>query len=327
MENKQRTRENRRDDNLEEILKTLNRILDDDEKKLIKKFQKPKYPPVFIVGNARSGTTLLYQWLASTGQFAYPSNIMSRFYNAPYIGALIHKAFVDYDKFGEILGGESITFKSKLGKTKSAVSPNEFWYFWRRFFKFGVIQKLSDEELKKVDYKNFLKELAAIEIAFDKPLLMKGMILNWNLDYLLKLLPNAIFIHIRREALYNMQSLFNARLKYFGNLEKWYSFKPPEYEVLKLRDVYEQIAGQVYYTNRAIQQSVNDSNAIINVSYEELVIDPRIIYSKVIKKINENGFDLSSGYYDESINFESSNEITNQNFDTEKALEAYSEYQ
>src|SRR5699024_1803087 len=104
MHNNERTIENKRDNKLEDILGLLNETLEDDERDLISRFDTPEYPTIFIVGNARSGTTLLYQWLASTGLFAYPSNIVSRFYNAPYIGALIHQMFVEHDKFGELLG-------------------------------------------------------------------------------------------------------------------------------------------------------------------------------------------------------------------------------
>lgn len=327
MDNKQRTKENRRDNNLEEILTMLNSTLEDDERELTNHFDRPKFPPIFIVGNARSGTTLLYQWLASTGHFAYPSNIISRFYKAPYIGALIHKAFVDFDKFGEILGNESITFRSNLGKTKSAVSPHEFWYFWRRFFKFGEFQKLNSQELNKIDSDTLLKELAALEGAFCKPLLMKGMILNWNLDYLLKLIPNAILIHIKREPLYNMHSLFNARLKYFGDTKKWYSFKPPEYEALKSKDIYEQLAGQVFYTDRAISLSLNKSNSVLNISYENLVNNPKAIYKQVTNKLIEFGLTLDNNSYGGPTDFKSSNEITNDDFNENKAIEAYSVYQ
>src|SRR5699024_10587460 len=146
------------DGEIEAILRLLNDTLADDEADLTHEYNKPKYPVLFIVGNARSGTTLLYQWLASTGLFAYPSNIISRFYNAPYIVALIHKMFIDYDKFGELSGDRKLSFNSTLGKTKGPASPHEFWYFWRRFFEFEDIQKLNDQQLANIGGKTFVRE-------------------------------------------------------------------------------------------------------------------------------------------------------------------------
>jgi hypothetical protein len=75
---------------LENILNLLNSNLENTEKDLISQFKEPQYPVVFIVGVARSGSTLLYQYFAQSSFFSYPSNIISRFYKAPYIGSLIH---------------------------------------------------------------------------------------------------------------------------------------------------------------------------------------------------------------------------------------------
>ena len=65
----------------------------------------------------------------------------------------------------------------------------------------------------------FLKELHALEKASGKPILMKAMNLNWNLLDLKLKLPNIHFIYIKRDILYNAQSLLNARNKFFGNTE------------------------------------------------------------------------------------------------------------
>lgn len=325
MDNNERTSENKRDVELENILALLNNILSDDEIELTKKFEKPRYPALFIVGNARSGTTLLYQWLAATGLFAYPSNIISRFYKAPYIGALIHKIFVEHDKFGELLGNQALGFQSHLGKTKSPVSPHEFWYFWRRFFAFGESQKLSKEELSSVDGKSFMRELAALENAFDKPVSLKGMILNWNLSYLNDLIPQSIFIHLKRTELYNIHSLYKARKNYFGDINKWYSFKPPEYSFLKDRSVYEQLAGQVFYTNKAIEKELEVCpNNVIEIHYRDFCADPKNLFDRISKVFKELGYSFSEVYNGPEM-FENRNKITDITFDMDQAKKALTE--
>ena len=91
MDNHLRTDMHRRTKVLEELLDRVNCLFEEAELREISQMTQPKLPVLLIVGNPRSGTTLLYQWLAATGLFAYPSNIMSRFYRAPYIGGLLHK--------------------------------------------------------------------------------------------------------------------------------------------------------------------------------------------------------------------------------------------
>lgn len=319
MNNNERTIQNKRDEELEYILSLLNSTLEDDEKELTDDFIKPKYPPLFIVGNARSGTTLLYQWLASTRLFAYPSNIISRFYRAPYIGALIHKMFTEHDKLGELYGEQKFKFQSHLGKTKNPTAPHEFWYFWRRFFEFDEIQKLGKKDLSKVNEELFLKELAALEGAFNKPLLLKGMILNWNLSYLIKLMPKSIFIHLKRDELYNMHSLYKTRKEYFGDVSKWYSFKPPEYSFLKEKGIYEQLAGQVIYTNRAIENGLEScSDNLIQISYKSFCAKPEILYKKLSEKLNDKGYFFSEEYTGD-YSFDNRNQITDSTFNKEKA--------
>lgn len=323
MDNADRMKLHKKDTGHEELLTLLNRTLEDDEESLIEEFNQPQKPVLLIIGNARSGSTLLYQWLASTGLFGYPSNIISRFYKAPYIGALIQKAFTDYDHHGELFSSQAITFQSSLGKTTGALSPHEFWYFWRRFFRFGEIQKLTDEELRGVPSGRFLSELAALEHAFKKPLLFKGMILNRNLSYLNRLIRPALFLHIRREDLRNMESLYHARVDYFGTAEKWYSFKPPEYPILKEMTVYEQLAGQVLLTNRAIENQFAEfpERNRLTIHYEELCRNPEKIYREILNKMERLGNPIRQPYHG-PVSFEPSFREPESTFQVRSAEEA-----
>ena len=146
------------------LLKELNEALGEAEKSIIAGYSEPKHPVVLIVACARSGSTLMLQWLAGTGFFAYPTNLLSRFYAAPYIGARIQQLLTDprynfRDEFADYVPEN--TFTSDLGKTRGILAPNEFWYFWRRFFHFGEIQTLDHDALHKVDTAQLLSEIAA----------------------------------------------------------------------------------------------------------------------------------------------------------------------
>lgn len=283
MDNKKRLSAHQKNSELEFILKTLESTVVDPAR--TQNFDSD-HPKIFIVGCARSGSTLLTQLLTSYTDWCYPTNLMSRFYYAPYTGVLIQKMFYDLDERGELYGKQSTDFNdinSILGKTIGALSPNEFWYFWRRFFKFDDIQKMSNDELENVDTSYFLNSLHSIQHAFKKPMFMKAMILNWHIDFLHKIVPNSYFIYIKRDTIFNAQSLLVARQKFFGNLDEWYSFKPPEFTQIAKKQPVQQVIEQVNVTNAAIENQLQriDASKHISITYEELCADPVNAFSNI----------------------------------------------
>ncbi len=266
---------------------------------------KDDYPMIFIVGSFRSGTTLLLQWLSNLKIFSYPSNILSRFYKAPIIGAKIQKLLTDptYNYKDEILDFNSdVTYYSENGKTKGALAPNEFWYFWRRFLNYPdkEIEYIPSDILEKTfDKKTFRKELLGIASVFNKPLAMKALIFNNNIPFLDSLFKRAIFIYIKRNPLTNISSALDARVKQNGSRDKWYSFKIPEYkELIKFDKPEYQVAGQVFYTNNTVKKglcSIIDERKL-TIQYEEFCQNPKIFYDLLINKLNQQGFILNNNY-------------------------------
>ncbi|TNE67862.1 MAG: sulfotransferase, partial [Alphaproteobacteria bacterium] len=254
-------------------------------------YTRPRFPVVFILGNARSGTTLMLQWLSQLGAFSYPSNMLARFFANPYFGARVQQALADYDKEDLIGLRGGWDFKSDLGRTRGALAPSEFWYFWRRFFKFGEIQCLSDAELAAVDADGFRRGLAGIEAAFDKPLALKAMIMNWHAPYLDSILDHALFLHVRRDRFACAQSIYEARQRFYGDADRWYAFKPREYPALADKDPFAQVAGQVHYTDRAIEQGlagvVEDRKLVVD--YEAFCADPAATYGAIARRFAAQG--------------------------------------
>lgn len=290
-----------RNQRLEELLGRLNTLLGPAEQKLTISGESPARPVVFIVGAPRSGTTLALQWLAETGQFAYPTNLLSRFYGAPAVGALIQQLLTDPDfNFrDEILEfNHTLDFKSDLGKTRGALSPNEFWYFWRRFIPNREPRHLTVEEEQAIDGEGLASELAALERTFQKPIALKGIILQYNLPVLAALMPRSIILHIRRHPFFTVQSLLQARLKYFGDRTVWYSVKPPEYASLVKLDPETQVCGQVYFTHRAIQEGMKKigTSRCLEIGYEDFCDAPSEIYHLLRQKLAGLGEELAPQY-------------------------------
>lgn len=288
-----RRRRHERNPELEALLGEINSVLEIPERKILRRHEAPKYPVVCIVGCARSGTTLMLQWLARSGVFAYPTNILSRFFAAPYIGARIQEMLTRHDFRGEIFDFKpEVAFASELGKTQGALAPNEFWYFWRRFFHFGEIQRLSPGELRRADSRTFVRELAALESALGKPVALKAMIMNWNLEHLDSILDRAVFVFVKRDPVFNIQSLLEARMNYFGDLGSWYSFKPPEYRFLRNWPPIEQVAGQVFFTNNAVEQGLTKiaPQKQLVVDYESFCANPQRTLQRLKARVRGQGF-------------------------------------
>lgn len=315
----------KRNSSLEEFLTEINNDLWNTEEKLLN-IKEPDYPLIFVIGPLRSGSTLMTQWLANLG-FAYPTNLMSRFYKTPIIASKIQMLLTDeqYNYRNEIRDFNSnIDFSSENGKTRGALAPNEFWYFWRRFLPFKELDYLPTKELfKKVDIDTFKSELAGVVDVFQKPFALKGMILNYNIDFLDKIFERAIFIHTKRDPLTNIESALKARKKQLGSIDEWYSFKIPEYKKLKELNPYEQVSGQVYYINKAVEsglKKISEHKKMI-VNYEEFCENPKRFYEELKEKLKIQGYNLKKEY-----DGEEKFSITRRNVSDENILKAYKKF-
>jgi len=286
-----RTTEHARNAGLEQLLAELNGVLGGAEDGMHDLPAEPAHPIILVVAAPRSGTTLLMQWLASSGQVCYPSNLLSRFYAAPYLGARIQQLIADPRfNFKEELADAStyaMPFTSLLGKTKGLLQPNEFWYFWRRFIPNVHPEWITPEQEALINADGFRQGIAHIQHAFGKPFAAKGLILQYNLAALHRILGKVLFVHIAREPWRAAHSLLRARLAYYGDEGAWYSAKPPEYEELKMLDPAEQVAGQVICTQAAIERQFArlPDACHLSVGFDAFRNDPAALYQRIGERI------------------------------------------
>ncbi|MFZ5491985.1 MAG: sulfotransferase [Pseudomonadota bacterium] len=286
----------RRNELLEKLLAELNEDLQPSEQALIQQSgQVTKgmpYPLILVMGPLRSGTTLFMQWLAHTGLVAYPTNLLSRFYQAPIIGAKIQLLLTDprfnfRDELGEFV--QQADYRSENGKTRGALAPNEFWYFWRRFLAEPGRDVWTDEELRQsMDTRTMLAEFGGMAAVFQKPFAAKGMLFNYNIPFLDSVFDKVLFVQIRRDPVTNVASVLDARKRQLGDESAWYSFKIPEYELLRTLDPVTQATGQVYFINKAIEHGlaqVKESRKFV-VGYEDFCCAPGNIFQSIKQKLN-----------------------------------------
>lgn len=296
-----RVEEYKRNNDLDCYMSAMNLYLKDGEMKALEEVKK-EYPVIFVMGAMRSGSTLMMQWLADTGEFAYPSNMLSRFYGTPIIGSKIQRLLTDskYNFRNEITDfNMEISYESANGKTRGALEPNEFWYFWRRFLPEDLWNYSDAELLNYVDIETMRKEIWGIAEEFDKPFALKGMICNYNISFLNQIFPKAIFVWIKRDLERNVRSVMEARKRQYGTYNQWYSFRIPEYEeLIKIDDIEEQVRLQIHYINRAIEDGFKDVEdaKIIKVNYEEFCRKPSDLYFLIYDKLKIQGYLISNKY-------------------------------
>jgi len=260
----------------EQILEIMNHSLYKEELELINKFDKPKLPVIFIIGAQRSGTTLLMQLISQLFEVSYPNNFIARYWNVPYIGANLYKSLIK--KSSE----NNLDLSSDLGYTKGLEGPHEFSYFWKKWFPWDSWEKKAYD---KIDYSILQKQLAAWESVNNAPLVFKNLIqIDYNIEKLYSLFSNSIFIYLKRDLSFNIQSTYKSRIKLFDDETKWFGVKPINYLELTKLPVLEQITKQVICINNDIEDQLSNipNKNVINIKYEDLIKDYLCEINKII---------------------------------------------
>jgi len=293
----------KKDKYLEEVMSVMNEQLSFIEGSLIKKFKTPELPVLFVIGVQRSGTTILTQALANAYNISYPSNLIARFWKAPYIGALLSKSL----KVNE----EEIQFNSFYGATKGINGPHEFSYFWRDWFPGSAENAkpyyLSDEQKVLIN-----RHFAAWQSVDHEPLLFKNLLeIIPNIINVNEIFQTAVFVNIIREDFFTIQSTYESRKKYGGSYDSWFGVKPSNYkDVIRISDPLLQTVEQVFYTKLDIASSLKKlpDEKYINVYYEDFISNPGDVLNKIESKFGLKKWRRRDAGY-QNLNLSSGNKI------------------
>ncbi len=230
-----------------------------------------EHPIVFITGLPRSGTTLLYQALAATGAFGYPSNFMARFFARPAIGAQIQRLAEAWLVRGPM------SFESSAGNTKAWYEPHEFGYFWERHFPFSEHHQPGASVLAALDTSALTQDFAELQDDVDGPLLFKNLILGYVNSFLATTYPTSRFVHMERPMFHVAQSLIHLRREFYGSDDVWLSATPSTADRLLQASAAKQVAHQI----ATLQAALDDTRSQVGpnrwhtLSYEEFCRSPR----------------------------------------------------
>jgi len=237
------------------------------ERRLLHRSAAPAFPPVFLLGPPRSGTTLLYQVLAECFEVAYICNGANRYPSCPAAATRLLRPAIR---------GHRSDFTSNYGSTRSTVGPSEGRSIWRRWFGDGY----ADERFLDAGAADEARRtVAAIESVLAAPFLNKDPHHSVRVRALDGVFPRSVFILIRRDPLATAESILAVRRRRFARgeapLDRWMSVKPHEYESLKDTGYIEQICGQVVYCTANAREDLARVAAerSLEASYERLCDD------------------------------------------------------
>ncbi|NEP55949.1 MAG: sulfotransferase [Symploca sp. SIO2G7] len=223
------------------------------------------YPPIFIIGTPRSGSTLLYQVLTDYYNIGYLSNFHANFYGSPF---LIERLF------HPLTSHQLSNYTSYHGQTQGWLAPSECGAFWYRFFR----RKPSYIPLEEADSQKLRQlraSIAALSNAFGKPVLFKNLYCSLRLRPIAEALPESLFIVIHRDIVDNGHSLLAGRKKVYGNYNTWWSAEPPNIEQLKKLPPYQQVIEQIQQIYALINrdQQFIGANRFLDLYYEDFCQD------------------------------------------------------
>jgi hypothetical protein len=239
------------------------------ERAVVSRCRPTEGPRLFILGLPRSGTTLVYQYIAHRLQVAWLTNGVGRFPYAPCLATWFqvrtHRRYRS-------------DFSSRFGKVSGAVAPREAGGFWGRFFHPDRYQ--GPEEINDEARDELRRTISCIErIHRGRPFINKNVKHMQRLGALAAIFPDARFLVISRRLPEVALSLYRARQRIFGDPTRWYSVRPPDYEALRGLKPAAQVAGQL---RSLVVQLENDlgklpEHRVLRLDFEVFCLHPDMV--------------------------------------------------
>ncbi len=254
------------------------------------------YPPVFLVGAPRSGTTLFYQLLISAFKTAYFPNISNRFYMSPLTAAQLGRWFCPSYRS---------SFRSRFGFERGCMAPSEAGNIWNRWFPHEGKEGFNYTPtgyLSQKDKQAIYHLIAGIEDIFQAPFFTKNVKMSVRIPALAEIFPEAQFLYIRREPWHAAVSILRIRRQH---RLQWWSVMPREIDSFRSLPDLEQVCHQVYWVEKNIESDLEQffPKSYSKVAYREVCEHPQEVLHSVQQFLESKGIHLSTQDIPENLAF------------------------
>jgi hypothetical protein len=243
-----------------------------------------RFPTLHVVGVPRSGTTLLYQVVASGLEIGYVNNLVAATWRAPVYGIRLSRK-LELDRL------ES-SFESSFGRTSHAQEPHEFGYFWNTQLRYPDLCERPPEHEDTIDWDHLRRVLLNMAHASGCPMAFKPMLLTWHLERMLKEMPRTCYVWIRRDQKQAALSLLGMRHSLFGRYDRWASLRPGGPDWLGDEPPWRQVAAQVIVLDRLLERTyerLGDEHMLV-LGLDELCASPERTLERIRELLRSKGF-------------------------------------
>jgi omega-hydroxy-beta-dihydromenaquinone-9 sulfotransferase len=255
--------------------------------------ERIQYPPVFIIGHWRSGTTYLHELLCQDPQFCYVSMWNTLLPDSFLVLNPIKKIFSQFLPSERPMDAIKVDIDGPY-EDEAALAVLNPWSFFHCFH----FPKNSEEQYSKsvhfIDLtaeeknqwkKNYLRFIkTVIFVNHGKRLLSKNPSNTARIKTLLELFPDACFIHIYRDPYKVFLSTKQMRTRVLDTLALQ-NISEPEIE----QQVITQYTGLM--TSYFEQKEILLEHKLIEIKYEDLIIDPIQQVQKIYSTLHLPGLE------------------------------------
>lgn len=236
--------------------------------------------PVIVIGNHRSGTTILAQVLQNTLPLAPMGNMSILFPNAPIV----------YSLFRFVKGSIATTSKNFYGFSAGVFGISDCYEVWDRWF--GVDHSypraLEDRQRTAADIRNYF---TCLSDAANAPVLAKNNRATLSAGILAQALPDAIFVYVERESEAVIRSVLTANKAFYGDVRFIWGLRPtPDFpRVAPIGKTQEIAAAQQSGLEKAIAEQLTQipSERLVRISFTALVKKEKSEIETVITQVAE----------------------------------------
>lgn len=222
------------------------------------------FEPVFIVGSPRTGSTILYQSITNYFDVLYIDNLSSLFYRNLFFGFFLSRLF--------FRGKAHDNFEADHGDTSShgLHAPSECGEFWYRFIPKNQ-HYVSPSQVTDKMVESVRREISALINFYNRPIVINNNNAGLRLSLIRRAFPQAKFIVTDRDPLYVAQSLLKARMRFYGDVSRWWSMKPENYLDLITLSPCRQVVRQHHSIRKTIIDGlVGREDRVLWVDYSNL---------------------------------------------------------
>ena len=259
--------------------------------RLINKIQITK-DPIFILGHWRSGTTHLHNLLCQDPQFGFVTMLEALFPNA-FLGNALFKSFMrlflpntrpmdnmemGIDKAQE----EEMALSNLFPYTfyNGFYFPKKLREFYYKYIRFENLPKKVQE--KWIDIYNYLLRKTTWNM-HGKQLILKNPANTGRIKFLLKMFPNAKFVHIYRNP-----------YVVFASTKRFYQKTVDAFKLQRVSD--EEIEGDILWIYKNMmktyfkEREMIPKGNLIEIKFEDLEAQPLVELEKIYKQLKIDGF-------------------------------------